>query len=609
MSQRKQRKKINQEGIDYWKSSSDLMTALILVLLLVIMFLVLYILDKPDEHFDQTYENTYESETDYEGGDGENIDDNIGDKDGESFSDDDGRDDDDGNNDDNGSAGGGGDGNDDGDYPGDGDGKKSAVLASLIDAETGKAILAKDVKFELYSDSNALNVLNTYYPDKKSYRTFKTREDGTFYLPEKVLSQSYYFHQLSELKDYDIADKVEFTIDKSYDWPDPFLVKIPMYPKRDIIRIQMVDKDNGQAVAGGEFEIIAQEDIVTKDDTVRVKKGDVAGTITCNEQGYGESARLYLGKYKVVQSGIPDYYSSNDSALDVTLEDSSSDDEEDEDSDGKSEDGEDKDDTAATADDKDEEKTAETVVNTVRAERTRIIFVLTDELTGTPVDGAVFNVDGPNINEELTTDDSGQIVLDEVEKNGKYVFTQVSAPGDYIASVDPVTVKVSAKGRIGNDAQAEVPATNKMLRLDIGVRDAVLRNHLVDMKVELFTENGTAVDAWTSNGSFTEITGLTEGKYYVNIDGDSSKKYPVSVTDTAEIQKFNINIFTMKSYAAIGGAAVAIVAVLIGVIALMGRARRRRKELAALEAVLGDSEVTEEMTEEIEATEETGQEE
>ena len=96
MSQRKQRKKINQEGIDYWKSSSDLMTALILVLLLVIMFLVLYILDKPDEHFDQTYENTYESETDYEGGDGENIDDNIGDKDGESFSDDDGRDDDDG---------------------------------------------------------------------------------------------------------------------------------------------------------------------------------------------------------------------------------------------------------------------------------------------------------------------------------------------------------------------------------------------------------------------------------------------------------------------------------------------------------------------------------
>ena len=243
MSRRRKKEGRAPEGIDYWKSSSDLMTALILVLLLVIMFLILYILEMPDKEFDQ--ELKYDQITEEQDANGESLktsdktshketDQDGGDRDGKGESDDD--------DDDNGNGNGNGNGNDSGtgkDDPGEGDGSKSAVLASLVDGETGKAIPAKDVTFELYSDSKALTVLNTYYPVKKSYRTYKTTEDGTFYLPEKVLATSYYFHQLSDFRGYDVADKVEFTIDGAYDWPDPFLVKIPMYPLRDVVRIQI----------------------------------------------------------------------------------------------------------------------------------------------------------------------------------------------------------------------------------------------------------------------------------------------------------------------------------------------------------------------------------
>lgn len=568
MSRRKRYKK-PEEGIEYWKSSSDLMTALILVLLLVIMFLVLYILEMPDQELVDINDNEYEEMSIDEGD--EHVENDETDKEetdhdydgNDDDNDDDGRDGDDGGGDDGGGDDGDGDGEDD---PGEGDGSKSAVLASLVDAETGKAIPAKDVTFELYSDSKALCVLNTYYPKKKSYRTFKTTEEGEFFLPEKVLATKYYFHQLSDLNGYDVADKVDFEIDGPYDWPDPFLVKIPMYPMRDVIRIQMIDKDNGQAVGGGEFEVIAEEDITTKDDTIRVKKGEVAGKIICDDKGYGESKRLYLGKYKVQQSGIPEYYASSNQAIDVTLKDLTS--------------ADDKNTKIERGDSDDEVIEAENTVNTVRAERTRITFMLSDELTGDPVSGAVFEVIGPNINEEMTTDASGEIVLDEVEKNSTYDFTEVSAPGDYIAAIKPVSVKVSSKGRINGEAKGEIEATNRILRLDVGVRDVVLRSHLADTKVELFTAGGKLVETWTTNGSFTEITGLETGKYYINLNDDDSKKYNLTVTDTAEQQIFNINIFTTRSYAAIGGIAVAAVALIAGLIALIRRARRRRKEEA-----------------------------
>jgi len=549
MSRNTGKNKHSEPNIDFWKSSSDMMTALILVLLLVIMFLVLYILQLPDAEFTNYDENKYE-QLQEEDGDGDNRDDDMSDHDDEGYHD----------NNNNGGGGDDGDGDDEGDYPSEGDGKKSAVKVSLVDAETQKAIPEKGVTFELYSDSNALMVLNTYYPKKKSYRKFKTAKDGTFYLPEKILETKYYLHQLTDLKGYDLTDKTEFAIDGPYDWPDPFLVKVPLYPKRDTIRIQMTDKEDGQAVAGGQFEVIAAENIVTSDDTIRVKAGERADIIVCDEKGYGESKRLYLGKYKVKQSEIPEYYASTPGALDVTLEEM----DEKEKEQKKAPIGEEKD------------ITAENPINTIRSERTKITFVLTDELEGTTIPGAEFEVSGPNISETMTTDENGEITLDQVMKNSTYEFAQNSAPGDYIASVEPIKVDVSNKGRIGKEAQADVIATNRLLRLDIGVRDAILRSHLVDIKAELFTEGGKSVKAWTTNGAYAEITGLPEGKYYVNLNGDKSKKYPVAVTNTAQVQEYNIRIFTMKSYAAIGGAAVLIVAALVALAAIIRRRRKRR---------------------------------
>lgn len=57
--------------------------------------------------------------------------------------------------------------------------------------------------------------------------------------------------------------------------------------------------------AGAEYEIIAVEDIITGDGTVREKAGEVVDVITTDETGRATSKELYLGKYKVVEKKAP----------------------------------------------------------------------------------------------------------------------------------------------------------------------------------------------------------------------------------------------------------------------------------------------------------------
>ena len=41
----------------------------------------------------------------------------------------------------------------------------------------------------------ALQILNTYYPEKISYREYETTEEGVFYLPEKNYQGDYFFRE------------------------------------------------------------------------------------------------------------------------------------------------------------------------------------------------------------------------------------------------------------------------------------------------------------------------------------------------------------------------------------------------------------------------------
>ena len=64
-------------------------------------------------------------------------------------------------------------------------------------------------------------------------------------------------------------------------------------------------------LSGAVFQVIASEDIITADGTIRANAGDVVAEITTDENGYAETDLLYLGKYEVRENTAPDGYVLN----------------------------------------------------------------------------------------------------------------------------------------------------------------------------------------------------------------------------------------------------------------------------------------------------------
>ncbi|MBR2766197.1 MAG: hypothetical protein IKE03_09485 [Blautia sp.] len=558
---RKRKQKFHQEEINFWQSSSDLMTGLLLILLLVIILLVLFLLQLPDQEFVDMWAGggITELTTDW-ATEMTTVQEDEDDKDS-------GRAGDGGDRGREyettttttteryvrgGSGGGGGiadfNEEEEGEFPEWEEGPRAAVYAMLVDGDTGNTIKNEGVAFSLFSLQGEMQVLSTYYPERIAYRDFVTTQTGTFYLPEKIPLDGYYFHELSEVEGYDLAEDVSFWIDDEYDWPEPFVVRIPIYPARNIVRVQMVDAESGDPVPGGTFNVVADEDVITLDGTLRHRAGEAAGEIECNEEGYGESNEVYLGNYHLIQDHIPDYYASiqDEDSLVVAVE---------------------------------KKSVAGPSIHELQNERTKITLTLSDEvLPATKIRGAVFTVTSTGSSAKsrtYTTDNRGQIILDELNKSTTYRIRQLSSVSDYYMDDGDYEFFVDSEGRIEGEAQAELDLTNWILRVSIGVTDGILRNQVSDVNLALYTATGQMIRTWTTSGTPEVITNLDEGTYYVIKDGNQARRYEIKVSNKKDIQQLNIQIWTLKG---IGLSATIIAAAAGSVYFLVMFIRKRRNK-------------------------------
>lgn len=556
MKTRKRRQDPDAE-YNFWQPATDMMSALVYVLLLIIALLGLYLLsdytglEEPSSSSEEAASSGWHDD-DYDGWHDGGADDDPGDGDGrydqQIIQ----------------TGGGGGGGYDE-------DGVKAAVFAELIDEETERRIQEAGVRFELYRTDTAhlingsLQTLNTYYPEKTSYREYETTGEGTFYLPEKIWQGSYYFRQLSEPEGYDAAADTYYDVDRMYDWPEPYIVQIRVAPCKNIIRLQMNDSETQQPVGGGTFRVIAAEDIITKDGTVRYTQGQQVDTITCDEAGYGESVELYLGKYTVQQQSSPNYYTTMQQDLDAEVEKKNGSDPE---------------------------------LHKIDTEKTKIILNVTDELTSSALEGAVFTVTNrrTGTTQTVATDGAGQIRLTDLDKSTTYLIREQQAPGNYRPDDTDHTVTVAADGRIDGAGSTTLDITNRLLRVSISAVDTVLRSNTEGEQLSLYNEQDQLIRSWTSSDSGQLFTDLTEGSYYVvrgKADPANARKYPFTVQDTASTQNWTVPVFTLRSAVALAVLAVVTVGVvwlLVFLWGILARRRKARKAAAAQDETLDQSE-------------------
>lgn len=423
---------------------------------------------------------------------------------------------------------------------------KTAIRVKVIDQDTKKLIRKKGIKFSLYTKDGAKVTLHTYYPKKKAYDVFETDSEGCFFLPEKIETGNYYFKQLNDVTGYDKNNRSNFTAVKIHDWSAPDEVRIVIGPSQNSILISQYDLDTNTIVSGGKYQIIAAENIETLDGTLRYSTGQIVDQINLNRNGVGKSKKLYLGKYQIKQIYSPQYYSILSEVKGVRV--------------------------------KSKNSVGETVNCNIKISKTKYIIKVCDELEKTKVLKQATFVIRKGANEEkknISSDETGTIVLEQLEKNTTYSFNQIKSEENYNISEKTFSFKVDKYGQIEKKSEKEMKIYNRIIRTSISVNDYLLGTALSNYHIVVNDQNNSFVEEWTSDGSPHTIEGIATGTYKIIVKGPFGKTKILSIKDTAEIQKSNIRVITWLDILIIVVSAIIVFIILI----VLFKKRNKIKEI------------------------------
>ena len=217
---------------------------------------------------------------------------------------------------------------------------ESYIKVVKKDAETGKVIPLEGAGFQIYDESGNLVTMKYTYPEVTIIDTFYTGADGHLITPEVLPYGNYSLVEVQAPHGYVLdATPISFSVTESNSTEESG-VTIVTVEKSDVaqkgkIHINktgeefvsvtvsgdgVVDKDGDIAKgkdiytpvyevkgkSGAVYEVVAAEDIVTGDGTIRAAKGEVVDTITTDADGNAVTKELYLGKYTVAEKTAPE---------------------------------------------------------------------------------------------------------------------------------------------------------------------------------------------------------------------------------------------------------------------------------------------------------------
>ena len=230
---------------------------------------------------------------------------------------------------------------------------ESYVKVVKVDSETGKTIPYEGAGFEIY-DSNGQKISMTFsYPTPTTIDVFYTNNEGYLITPEVLLYGEYSLVEVQAPVGYVLdSTPVPFTVSADNAEEENALTVIKVHKENtaqkgrisvqktgDIFKtVAMASSaytdENGEMtvnpttytpvfasgnLSGAVFQVIASEDIVTLDGTIRANAGDVVAEITTDENGYAETDLLYLGKYEIKEVQAPYGYVRNSESQFVEL--------------------------------------------------------------------------------------------------------------------------------------------------------------------------------------------------------------------------------------------------------------------------------------------------
>ena len=455
---------------------------------------------------------------------------------------------------------------------------ESYVKVVKVDSETGKTIPYEGAGFEIY-DSNGQKISMTFaYPTPTTIDTFYTNSEGYLITPEVL--------PYGEYSLVEVQAPYGYALDKT---PVAFSVSLENAEKENSLTIVKVVKqntaqkgrisvqktgdiftsvttassaytnENGEMIvnpttytpvfasgnlSGAVFQIIAVEDIVTLDGTIRANAGDVVAEITTDENGYAETDLLYLGKYEVREITAPDGYALNAESQFVELTYA-----------GQEIAVRDTVNTSFVNDYQGVEISLSKVMEKDELfnignsdEYTRVRFGLFAAENITAADGSVIPADG--LISEVSLDENMTAKFDTALPFGKYYVKEIATDEHYVLNGEKYLVNFEYMGQDIQTVSIDCGQfTNDLKRgkiegIKVSESDEPLENALFGLfytDCTEFTEENAIMTAKSDKQGKFEFTEIPYGEYIVcEIEAPtgyilSDESYPVTISEDGEI--------------------------------------------------------------------------
>jgi len=369
------------------------------------------------------------------------------------------------------------------------------------DTETGKTIALANTTFKIYNKDTKQYV--SQYVGGKVYSEFKTDENGVFITYLKLVAGNYKLIEVTSPKGYVLdTNGLDFTIGEdthyAYTTYGPF---ITVYYKNSPIKAQIEVKKDGEvftvedgtfnyngrtSLKGIVYNIYADEDIKSSDGNyLYYNKGDLVGTITTDDKGYGISKKLPLGKYKVVEVETQEDYVLDETEHFVELKEK-------------------------------DNKTAvvySSLELTNNLKKAKVEITKTDLVNGEVIPNTILEIYTENDELIFTgkTDKEGKIVIDEL-KLGKYYILEKEASSGYVITDEKVYFELKANGEIVKAEMKNKPiiSTVEITKIDISTSEP-----LPNTLIEVYNDKDELIYSGRTNeeGKII-IEELRYGKYY-----------------------------------------------------------------------------------------------
>lgn len=179
------------------------------------------------------------------------------------------------------------------------------------DSETGAPIPLAGFTFALLDENKEPVSQEAWYPNHAELSEFTTDETGTVTLPASLKPGTYYIRETATQAPYLLGNEdVSFTISGSANTPPVTVVRYENAQAMGIARIQKACTDahgstsDGCSLAEAEFDVIATQDVVSPDGTVRAVEGEVVDHIVTDDAGVAETKPLWLGTGSVTYACV-----------------------------------------------------------------------------------------------------------------------------------------------------------------------------------------------------------------------------------------------------------------------------------------------------------------